>query len=72
MIAKNNSQWYFEFVKCKTIFLPTGLKLNERLAAPGLAINPLVDVGNLMEEELTVIQKYYRMPGFVADKVENF
>ena len=35
------------------------LKLNELVAAHGLASNRLVDVENMTEEELKVIQKYY-------------
>jgi low affinity Fe/Cu permease len=35
------------------------LKLNELVAAHGLASNRLVDVENMTEKELKVIQKYY-------------
>ena len=44
------------------------LKLNELVAAHGLASNRLVDVENMTEEELKVIQKYYSR---LSDSTKN-
>jgi low affinity Fe/Cu permease len=47
------------------------LKLNELVAAHKLASNRLVDVENMTEDELKVIQKYYRNLSFFAKKEET-
>lgn len=47
------------------------LKLNELVAAHKLASNRLVDVENMTEDELKVIQKYYRNLSVLSRKDES-
>lgn len=47
------------------------LKLNELVAAHEFASNRLVDVESMTEEELAVIQKYYRRLSLMTKKEEN-
>ena len=47
------------------------LKLNELVAAHKAASNRLVDVENMTEDELKVIQKYYRELSIFSQKDEN-
>lgn len=47
------------------------LKLNELVAAHQFASNRLVDVENMTEDELKVIQKYYKKLSDVTKKEEN-
>lgn len=47
------------------------LKLNELVAAHKAASNRLVDVENMTEDELKVIQKYYRELSMFSQKEEN-
>jgi len=51
--------------------LPIQLKLNELVAAHKAASNRLVDVENMTEDELKVIQKYYRELSIFSQKEEN-
>ncbi|HMG13930.1 MAG TPA: low affinity iron permease family protein [Saprospiraceae bacterium] len=47
------------------------LKLNELVAAHEIASNRLVDVENMSEDDLKVIQKYYRTLSELTKKDEN-
>lgn len=47
------------------------LKLNELVASSEYSSNSLVDIENLTEEEMVIIQKYYRRLGELAKKDES-